>query len=71
MSYYCYNRDSSSSPANCPEPSTSDVDNFRYQMQVCFKRAVDAGLSIAIAPHLDDGLGFGAGPNLWLLWPIL
>ena len=36
---------------------------FKEAMQVCFKRAVDAKLSIAVSPRLDDGLNLGGWRN--------
>jgi hypothetical protein len=35
----------------------------RDSMQRCFQTALDVGYSIAITPHLDDGLGGHAWRN--------
>ena len=39
----------------CPPATKEDILNFQHAMGVCFKAAVDAGLSIAVSPRLDDG----------------
>ena len=39
----------------CPPATRDDILNFQHAMGVCFKAAVDAGLSIAVSPRLDDG----------------
>ena len=39
----------------CPPATKDDILNFQHAMGVCFKAAVDAGLSIAVSPRLDDG----------------
>ena len=57
MTYYCYNRQSGHT---CPEATAADIANFQAGMTACFKKAVAIGLTtIAVAPHLDDGLGYG------------
>ena len=39
-------------------------------MAACFKHAVEKGLSISIAPHLDDGLGLGGWRNGLVFDPL-
>ena len=39
-------------------------------MAACFKRAVDKGLAIHVAPHLDDGLGLGGWRNGLVFDPL-
>lgn len=39
----------------CPPATKDDIERFQRAMGVCFKAAVDAGLSIAVSPRLDDG----------------
>lgn len=57
VTYYCYNRQAGNT---CPQATAADISNFRTSMTACFKKAIDLGLStIAVAPHLDDGLGYG------------
>ena len=50
-------------PQICPPATAKDVATFKEAMGVCFKRAVDAKLSIALSPRLDDGLGLGGWRN--------
>ena len=47
----------------CPPATREDIQRFQAAMTVCFRRAVDAGLSIAVSPRLDDGLGIGGWRN--------
>ena len=47
----------------CPPATREDIQRFQAAMTVCFHRAVDAGLSIAVSPRLDDGLGIGGWRN--------
>ena len=47
----------------CPPATREDIERFRAAMTVCFRRAVDARLSIAVSPRLDDGLGIGGWRN--------
>ena len=46
------------------------VDILRAGMAACFKHAVEKGLSISIAPHLDDGLGLGGWRNGLVFDPL-
>ncbi len=47
----------------CPPATRKDIQRFQTALTVCFGRAVDAGLSIAVSPRLDDGLGIGGWRN--------
>ena len=47
----------------CPPATREDIARFRAAMTVCFRRAVEARLSIAVSPRLDDGLGIGGWRN--------
>ena len=47
----------------CPPATREDIERFQSAMTVCFGRAVDAGLSIAVSPRLDDGLNIGGWRN--------
>lgn len=61
VTYYCFNRQSGHT---CPEATAADIANFQAGMTACFKKAVSIGLTtIAVAPHLDDGLGYGKPPS--------
>ncbi len=51
----------------CPPATREDIERFQAAMTICFGRAVDAGLSIAVSPRLDDGLGIGGWRNGGLL----
>jgi hypothetical protein len=53
----------------CPPATKEDIQNFQHAMGVCFKAAVDAGLSIAVSPRLDDGYDvvLGAEPVKYLV----
>ena len=66
VSYYCYTRTTGggcNSPSCCSPATQDELATFRSSMQTCFQAAIDAGLNIAISPHLDDGLG-AALPSL-------
>ena len=57
VTYYCINRQSG---GQCPQPTAAQIAAFQSGMQACFRRAVDVGFTtLAVAPHLDDGLGLG------------
>ena len=57
MTYYCLNREDG---GQCPAPTADQIASFQSGMQACFRRAVDVGFTtLAVAPHLDDGLGLG------------
>lgn len=62
VTYYCTERVTANggpTPDTCSPVTASDISNFQTGMQACFQAAVNRGLSIAITPHLDDGLGLG------------
>lgn len=61
VSYYCLSRQNGNgtTPTTCSEPTQGEIDTFVSSMATCFKDVVNAGLDIAISPHLDDGLGYG------------
>lgn len=61
VSYYCLNRGNGNgtTPNSCNEATQADIDLITSSMAACFKTAVNAGMDIAISPHLDDGLGLG------------
>lgn len=62
VTYYCYSRQAGNV---CPQATAADIEGFKSGMAACFKKAIDLGLStIAVAPHLDDGLGYGAAAML-------
>ena len=57
VTYYCIDRQSG---GQCPHPTAAQIAAFQSGMQACFRRAVDVGFTtLAVAPHLDDGLGLG------------
>lgn len=57
VTYYCYSRQAG---GVCPQATAADIQGFQSGMAACFQKAIDLGLStIAVAPHLDDGLGYG------------
>ena len=57
VTYYCIDRQSG---GQCPQPTAAQIAAFQSGMQACFRRAVDVGFTtLAVAPHLDDGLGLG------------
>lgn len=61
MTYYCLNR---ADGGQCPPPTAAQIASFQSGMQACFRRAVDVGFTtLAVAPHLDDGLGLGEHTN--------
>ena len=64
VTYYCLDR---SNGGQCPAPTDAQIAAFQSGMQACFRRAVDVGFTtLAVAPHLDDGLGLGkhSSPSL-------
>jgi len=54
----------------CPQATKEDIASFQQAMGVCFKAAVDARLSIAVSPRLDDGCGLGGWRNGLLFDPF-
>lgn len=44
----------------CLPVTSQSLASFRSGMVLCFRRAVELGLSIAIVPHLDDAQQAGA-----------
>ncbi|CAL8461829.1 g1360 [Coccomyxa elongata] len=68
VTYYCYSRQAGGA---CPQATAADIQGFHSGMAACFKKAIDLGLStIAVAPHLDDGLGYGGWRNGLLFDPM-
>lgn len=55
---------------SCSPADAGGVDILRAGMAACFKHAVEKGLSISIAPHLDDGLGLGGWRNGLVFDPL-
>ena len=55
---------------SCSAADAGGVDILRAGMAACFKHAVEKGLSISIAPHLDDGLGLGGWRNGLVFDPL-
>lgn len=51
--------------ASCPEATEAEQMAFRDAMAKCFALAVSHGLSIAVTPHVDDGLGLGDSTRAW------
>lgn len=78
VSYFCYDRhqrdpDAPPDPndkTSCSPADAGGVDILRAGMAACFKHAVEKGLSISIAPHLDDGLGLGGWRNGLVFDPL-
>ena len=65
VTYYCIDRQSG---GQCPQLTAAQIAAFQSGMQACFRRAVDVGFTtLAVAPHLDDGLGLGEPSSLPLL----
>ena len=52
VSFFCYARDSW---GGCPPATLAQRAYFTESMKACLGRAVQRGLDIAIAPHVDDG----------------
>ena len=65
VSWWCYTK----RDGGCPPATWAEVSQFREGMTRCFRRAVDKGLSIAVAPHVDDGQYSGARLVGWLRGP--
>ena len=61
VTYYCHDRTNGNgtTPTSCLEATQAQIDTFTSSMSACFRTIVDAGLNIALSPHLDDGLGYG------------
>ena len=78
VTHFCYERrmrdpDLPFDPAatsTCVPADAAGADKFRAGMAACFKRAVDKGLAIHVAPHLDDGLGLGGWRNGLVFDPL-
>lgn len=49
---YCYMNPAAD---RCLTFTQEAVDSFRIGMELCFRRAVELGMDIALVPHLDDG----------------
>ena len=57
VSYFCYTKDAS----GCPPATVEGRVKFQAGMTACLRSAVARGLSVALAPHIDDGApGSGA-----------
>lgn len=71
IDHYCYDRHQDSSGRfQCDAADDHKILAFKNAMQRCFKRAIDAGLSIAVTPHLDDGTGQGRWRNILNFDPL-
>ena len=58
VSYFCYGKDAA---GNCPPATVEGRARFQAGMTACLRAAVARGLSLALAPHVDDGApGSGA-----------
>ncbi len=64
VDYYCIDR------TPCTPADRAQIANLKSKMQQCFQKAIDANLSIAITPHLDDGLSQGRWRNLLNFDPL-
>lgn len=56
VSHWCYTRDAG---GWCPPATADQTAAFTAGMARCFKHAVAKGMSLAVAPHVDDGTGSG------------
>lgn len=56
VSYYCYSK----LDGGCPPADAAGRAKFGAGMKKCAAAAVDSGLSLALAPHIDDGVPGGA-----------
>lgn len=71
VDHYCYDRQQQADGTwRCTPADEAAIQRFKDAMQRCFQRAVDAGLSIALTPHLDDGLGQGRWRNILVFDPL-
>eukprot|EP00884_Botryococcus_braunii_P004939 jgi/Botrbrau1/14446/Bobra.0014s0091.1 len=70
VTYWCYTRSFPTMQATCPEATEADRVAFRNAMAKCFNLAVSHGLSIAVTPHVDDGLGLGGWRNGLVFDPL-
>ena len=61
VSYYCLTQTAGNgtTPSICEEATQAEIDLLTSSMAACFRTAVDAGMDLALSPHLDDGLGLG------------
>jgi hypothetical protein len=64
VDYYCIDR------TPCTPVNDYKIADLKEKMQHCFQKAVDLDLSIAITPHLDDGLSQGRWRNLLNFDPL-
>lgn len=64
VDYYCTDR------TPCTPVNALKIAHLKQEMQRCFQKAVDLNLSIAITPHLDDGLAQGRWRNLLNFDPL-
>ncbi|PNH07449.1 hypothetical protein TSOC_006094 [Tetrabaena socialis] len=51
------------SSMDCINHDEASIASFRTGMELCFRRAVEEGLSLSIVPHLDDGGSTAAWRN--------
>lgn len=71
LEHYCFNRyQDQSGKFQCAAADSGQIAAYQASMQRCFKKAVDAGLSIAVTPHLDDGRGEGRWRNILVFDPL-
>ena len=71
VEHYCYERHTDNNGKWVCEPAdASKILRFKTAMQRCFQRAVDANVSIALTPHLDDGMGQGRWRNILIFDPL-
>ncbi len=65
VKHYCYDRrQDSQGKFSCEPADSAKIARFKAAMQRCFQKAIDAKLSIALTPHLDDGTGQGRWRNV-------
>ena len=71
VDHYCYDRHQDASGKwKCTPADPAKIAQFKGAMQRCFQKAVDENLSIALTPHLDDGLGQGRWRNVLVFDPL-
>lgn len=66
VDYYC----TMNSALRCVKFTPELIEQFRIGMQLCFQTAIDANLSIAIVPHLDDASSDASWRNGLLFDPL-
>ena len=71
IEHYCFNRyQDQNGKYQCDAADSQKIASYQAAMQRCFQRAVDAGLSIAVTPHLDDGRAEGRWRNVLVFDPL-